>query len=115
LTTLNIVREKEIGTMEQINVTPIKKLHFILGKLIPFWILGLVVLTFGFFIAWLLYGIIPLGSYFTIYLFAAVFLLAVLGLGLLSSTYADSQQQAMLIAFFMLMVFSLLSGLYTPI
>ncbi|MFD2514835.1 ABC transporter permease [Pontibacter locisalis] len=115
LTALNIVREKEVGTMEQINVTPIKKHHFILGKLIPFWILGLVVLTIGFLISWVVYGIVPLGSFVTIYVFAAVYLLAVLGLGLLISSYADSQQQAMLISFFMMMVFILLSGLYTSI
>ncbi|AKQ45713.1 ABC transporter permease [Rufibacter radiotolerans] len=115
LTSLNIVREKEVGTMEQINVTPIKKHHFILGKLIPFWAMGLLVLTLGFGIARIGYGIIPLGSFLTIYVFAAVFLLAVLGLGLLTSTYSDTQQQAMLVSFFMMMIFILLSGLYTPI
>src|SRR6185436_18356208 len=91
LAAINIVREKEIGTIEQINVTPIQKHIFILGKLIPFWLIGLVVLTIGLTIARLVYGIIPAGSFFTIYLFAAVFLLAVLGLGLLISTYASNQ------------------------
>jgi ABC-2 type transport system permease protein len=112
---LNIVKEKEIGTIEQINVTPIRKHHFILGKLIPFWIIGLVVLTLGMLISWLVYGIVPAGSLWVIYLFAAVYLLAVLGLGLLISTYSDTQQQAMLIAFFLMMVFILLGGLYTSI
>ncbi|MBH2003093.1 MAG: ABC transporter permease [Sphingobacteriia bacterium] len=115
LSAINIVREKEIGTIEQINVTPIKKVHFILGKLIPFWILGLVVITIGFLISWLVYGIIPLGSYLTIYLFAAVYLLVILGLGLLISTYAENQQQSMLISFFLLMIFVLMGGLYTSI
>jgi len=115
LTAINIVKEKEIGTIEQINVTPVKKYHFILGKLIPFWCLGLVVFTIGFIIAWLVYGIVPVGSFFTIYFFAAVYLLAVLGLGLLISTYANNQQQAMLISFFIMMIFVLLSGLYTSI
>ena len=115
LTAINIVREKEIGTIEQINVTPVKKAHFILGKLIPFWVLGLVVFTIGFLIARLFYGIVPFGSMLTIYVFAAVYLLAVLGLGLLISTYADSQQQAMLISFFLMMIFVLMSGLYTSI
>lgn len=115
LTAMNIVKEKEIGTIEQINVTPIKKYHFILGKLIPFWILGLFVLTLGFIIARLVYGISPLGSFVTIYVFAAVYLLAVLGLGLLISTYAATQQQAMLISFFIMMIFILLGGLYTSI
>jgi ABC-2 type transport system permease protein len=112
---LNIVKEKEIGTVEQINVTPIRKHHFILGKLIPFWVIGLVVLTLGMLISWLVYGIVPVGSLGVIYLFAAVYLLTVLGLGLLISTYADTQQQAMLIAFFLMMVFILLGGLYTSI
>ena len=115
LTSLNIVKEKEIGTIEQINVTPVKKYHFILGKLIPFWILGLFILTIGLLIAWLLYGIVPVGSLFTIYVFAAVYLLAVLGFGLLISTFSNSQQQAMLVTFFLFMVFILLGGLYTPI
>ncbi len=115
LSAMNIVREKEIGTIEQINVTPIKKIHFKLGKLIPFWILGIVVLSVGFVIAYIFYGILPAGSAIVIYAFSAVYLLAVLGLGLLISTYTHSQQQAMLISFFMMMVFILLGGLYTSI
>ena len=115
LTAINIVKEKEIGTIEQINVTPIKKYHFILGKLIPFWIMGLVVLTIGLTIARLAYGIIPAGSFLTIYVFAAVYLFAVLGLGLLISTYSVNQQQAMLLSFFLMMIFILLGGLYTSI
>ena len=82
LSALNIVKEKEIGTIEQINVTPIRKYQFILGKLIPFWVLGLVVLTIGLVISRVAYGIVPLGSLFTIYLFAAIYLLVVLGMGL---------------------------------
>jgi ABC-2 type transport system permease protein len=115
LTSINIVKEKEIGTIEQINVTPIKKYHFILGKLIPFWIMGFVVLTIGLCIAWLAYGIIPAGSFATIYVFASVYLLAVLGLGLLISTYSATQQQATLLSFFLMMIFILLGGLYTSI
>ncbi|MFI5186619.1 MAG: ABC transporter permease [Chitinophagales bacterium] len=115
LTAINIVKEKEIGTIEQINVTPVKKYHFVLSKLIPFWCLGILVFSIGFTIAWLVYGIVPVGSFFTIYFFAAVYLLAVLGLGLLISTYANNQQQAMLISFFLMMIFVLLSGLYTSI
>jgi ABC-2 type transport system permease protein len=115
LASLNIVREKEIGTIEQINVTPVKKYHFILGKLIPFWILGLLILTIGLTLARVAYGITPVGSLLVIYTFAGVYLLAVLGLGLLLSTYTSNQQQAMLLSFFMMMVFILLSGLYTSI
>ncbi len=115
LTALNIVREKEVGTIEQINVTPIKKYQFILGKLIPFWVLGLIILTIGLLISWAVYGIVPVGSVGTIYVFAAVYLLSVLGMGLLVSTFANTQQQAMLLSFFLMMIFILLGGLYTSI
>lgn len=115
LSALNIVKEKEIGTIEQINVTPIRKYQFILGKLIPFWVLGLVILTIGLIISRIAYGIVPVGSLVTIYVFAGVFLLSVLGLGLLVSTFANTQQQAMLLSFFMMMIFILLGGLYTSI
>ncbi len=112
---LNIVKEKEIGTIEQINVTPIKKYHFILGKLIPFWVIGMVVFTIGLIIARLVYGIIPAGNIGVLYSFLAIYLLAVLGLGLLISTYSSTQQQAMSISFFFIMIFNLMSGLFTPI
>jgi ABC-2 type transport system permease protein len=115
MSALNIVAEKEKGTIEQINVTPIKKYQFIIGKLIPFWVLGLVSLFLGFLASYLVYSIIPLGSYFTIFLYAGVYLLAVLGVGLLLSTFADTQQQATLLAFFIMMMFVLMGGLYTPI
>jgi ABC-2 type transport system permease protein len=115
LTALNIVKEKEIGTIEQINVTPIRKYQFILGKLIPFWVLGFVVLTIGLLISRIAYGIVPLGSLLTIYIFTGVYLISILGLGLLVSTFANTQQQAMLLSFFMMMIFILLGGLYTSI
>ncbi len=116
MTALNIVREKEIGTIEQINVTPIRKHHFILGKLIPFWVLGMVVFTMGLgVIAFGVYGIVPRGSVALLYLFLAVYLLAVLGFGMLVSTFASTQQQAMSVAFFFMMIFMLMSGLFTPI
>jgi ABC-2 type transport system permease protein len=115
LTSLNIVREKETGTIEQLNVTPIKKYQFILGKLIPFWVLGLVVLTIGFIVSFVVYGILPAGSFLLIYLFAAIYLIALLGFGLFTSTFADTQQQAMFIAYFFMMTFILLGGLFAPI
>lgn len=115
LSALNIVKEKEVGTIEQINVTPIRKYQFILGKLIPFWILGLITLTIGMLISWLGYSIVPVGSIFTIYVFAGVYLISILGLGLLVSTFANTQQQAMLLSFFLMMIFILLGGLYTSI
>ena len=115
LAALNFVREKEIGTIEQINVTPLPKAIFILGKLVPLWILGFVILSIGSLVAWAVYGLVPAGSMFTIYGFAFFYLLAMSGLGLLLSTYSSSQQQAMFIALFFLIICFLLSGLFTPI
>ncbi len=115
LSALNIVKEKEVGTIEQINVTPIKKYHFILGKLIPFWILGNVVFTLGLTVSWLFYGIVPAGNLIVLYGFIWVYLLAILGFGLLISTFCDSQQQAMFIMFFFMMIFILMGGLFTSI
>lgn len=115
LSALNIVREKEIGTIEQINVTPIQKWQFILGKMIPFWVLGMIVFTVGLVIARLIYGIVPSGSLATLFLFAGVYLVAILGFGLLVSTYSDTQVQAMFVAFFFMMIFILMSGLFTSI
>ena len=113
---LNIVKEKEIGTIEQINVSPIKKHHYILGKLIPFWVIGMVVFSIGFFlISWGLYGIVPQGQLILLYGFLALYLIAILGFGLLISTYSDTQQQAMSVAFFFMMIFILMSGLFTSI
>lgn len=115
LTAINIVHEKEVGTIEQINVSPIKKYQFILGKLIPFWVIGFIVLTIGLLISRFVYGIIPVGNIGLIYAFAGVYLLALLGIGLLISTYAETQQQAMFISFFFMMIFILMGGLYTSI
>lgn len=115
LSSMNIVREKEVGTMEQVNVTPIPKYIFILGKLIPFWVIGLSLLTVGMFIAWLIYGLIPLGQLINIYIFAFFYLLAFTGFGLMISNFASTQQQAMFMIFFFLIIFILLSGLFTPI
>ncbi len=115
LSALNIVKEKEVGTIEQINVTPIRKHHFILGKLLPFWILGNVVFSIGLLISWLIYGIIPAGNLLLLYGFIALYMFAVLGFGLLVSTFCETQQQAMFIMFFFLMIFILMGGLFTPI
>lgn len=112
---LNIVHEKEVGTIEQINVSPITKVQFILGKLIPFWIMGLITLTLGLIVSWLFYSIIPVGSIALIYVFGMVFLFTLLGVGLLVSTYAETQTQATFVSFFVMMLFMLLGGLYTPI
>jgi ABC-2 type transport system permease protein len=112
---LNIVREKEIGTIEQINVTPIGKFSFILGKVIPFWIMGIIILSIGILIARLMYGIVPEGNLLNIYLAAFIYIVSYTGLGVIISNIADTQQQSMLIMFFTLMILILLGGLFTPI
>ena len=115
MSSLNIVKEKEVGTIEQLNVSPIKKYQFILSKLIPFWALGLFVMTIGFLISFTVYGIYPAGSFWVGYLFAGIYLIALLGFGLLTSIYADTQQQAMFISYFFMLIFILLGGLFAPI
>jgi ABC-2 type transport system permease protein len=115
LSSLNVVAEKEIGTIEQINVSPIKKSNFILGKMIPFWILAFVVFTLGLLISRYIYQIEIKGNLLLLYFFLSVYLLAILGYGLLISTLSETQQQAMFINFFFVMIFILMSGLFTPI
>jgi len=115
LSSMNIVREKEIGTIEQINVTPIKKHHFVIGKLLPFWFLGLMVLTIGLLVARLVFNIPFEGSIGLLYGFSALYLFLVLGFGLLISTLTETQQQAMFLAWFFLVIFILMGGLFTPI
>jgi ABC-2 type transport system permease protein len=112
---MNIVREKELGTIEQINVTPIKKYQFIAGKLLPFWMIALFDLAFGLLIGKLAFNIPIVGSLWLIFLFAGLYLLVVLGLGLFVSTFTDTQQQAMFISWFIMVIFILMSGLFTPI
>ena len=115
LPALNIVGEKQKGTMEQINVTPIKRGTFILSKLIPYWIIGFVILNVCMLVAWIAYGLVPQGSIGTLYLFTSVFVLAYSGFGLVISNYAKTVQQAMFMMFFFVMTFVFMSGLYTPV
>lgn len=115
LTALNIVQEKEIGTIEQINVSPIKKRDFILGKLIPFWILAMLAFTIGLLVTIFVYKIQMQGSFLLLYGFIGLYMIAILGLGLLASVYSETQQQAMFMVFFFMMIFILMSGLFTPI
>lgn len=115
LSGMNIVREKEIGTLEQINVTPIKKSQFIIGKLFPFWVIGLGLLTIGLLISKLIFNIPIVGSLWLMYFYTSIYLLVVLGIGLFISNFTDTQQQAMFIAWFFMVIFILMSGLFTPI
>ncbi len=115
LSAINIVREKEIGTIESMNVTPIKKYEFIIAKLIPIWIIGIVEFAMGLPLALYLYDIPLLGSPVVLFTFTALYLTVPLGIGLLISTLTETQQQAMLFAWFFMVVFNLLSGLFTAI
>ena len=115
LPALNIVGEKERGTIEQINVTPIGRFAFIFSKLIPYWVVGLFILSYSMLLTRLIYGYVPAGNIGLIYLFATLFILVVSSLGLIVSNYSDTAQQAALVMFFFLVIFILLSGLLTPI
>jgi len=115
LTALNIVREKETGTQEQINVTPIRRHEYILGKLIPMLIIGIVEFTIGLAIALMVFHVPLLGSVLLLYLYLFFYLIVMCGIGLFISTIAASQQQAIFLAFFIMMIFLFLSGLFAPI
>ena len=115
LMSLNVVREKELGTIEQINVTPIKKYQFILGKLIPFWILAIVELGIGLSLGRLLFHVPMLGSLGLLFGFTALYLITVLGFGLFIAAVSETQQQVMFVNFFFVLIFILMSGLFTPV
>jgi len=115
LSGMNLVKEKEIGTTEQLNVTPIKKWQLIAGKLIPFWVIALFELAFGLLIARLFFALPIEGSLFVLFTYAALYLIGVLGAGLLISTFADTQQQVLFIGFFFMMILILMGGIFTPV
>ena len=114
LPTLNIVGEKESGTIEQINVTPVSKWSFILAKLIPYWLIALFVITVCLLLAWLVYGITPAGPVWLIYVLAMLLALFFSSFGLIVSNYSDTMQQAMFVMWFFVVSIMLLSGLFTP-
>jgi ABC-2 type transport system permease protein len=115
LTAQNIAREKELGTLEQLNVTPITRGQFIAGKLLPFWVLGLLELGLGLTVGWLVFDIPMRGSLLLLFGVAAVYLVVALGIGLWVSTLVETQQQAMFVTYFIMNVYLLMSGLFTPI
>ena len=115
LPALSIVGEKESGTIEQINVTPVPRLTFILSKLVPYWIIGIFVVTVAMVVAWLVYGLTPAGSIGAIYLGAALFILTISGFSLTIANFSETMQQTMFVMFFFIMTFMLMSGLLTPI
>ena len=114
LPTLNIVGEKEAGTIEQINVTPVSKWTFILAKLIPYWIIAFFVVTVCLLLSWGIYGIVPVGSIALVYLLAMLLALFFSSFGLIVSNYSDTMQQAIFVMWFFVVMLLLLSGLFTP-
>lgn len=115
LSAQNIAREKELGTLEQLNVTPIARGQFIAGKLLPFWVLGLVDLAIGLSVGVVVFGIPVRGSVLLLFGSAAIYLVVTLAIGLWISTLVETQQQAMFVTFFIMVIYLLMSGLFTPI
>jgi ABC-2 type transport system permease protein len=115
MTAMNIVREKEAGTLDQLNVTPVTRTTFIAAKLIPLWSLALLDLGLGLVLARVAFDVPMRGSLALVFLGAAIYLIVALGFGLWVSTVAETQQQAMFVTFFIMMLYLLMSGLFTPL
>ena len=115
LPALSIVGEKESGSIEQINVTPVSRFTFTLSKLVPYWIIGLFVLSIAILVARWVYGLVPVGSVGAIYFGALLFILTISGFSLTISNFSDTMQQTMFVMFFFIMIFMLMSGLLTPV
>jgi len=115
ISAMSLVKEKEIGTLEQLMVTPVRKSELLLGKLIPYWLISLFEICFVMLAAHFIFKIHFAGNPLTLGLLAGIFLLTTLGLGILISTMTNTQQQAMFFAWFMMVFMMLLSGLFVPI
>lgn len=115
LPTLNIVGEKEAGTIESINVTPVPKWAFILAKLIPYWLIALFVIVVNILLSWLIYGITCAGPLWLVFVLAMLVALFWSSFGLIISNYSDTMQQAVFVMWFFVVCMLLLSGLFTPV
>jgi ABC-2 type transport system permease protein len=115
LPSIAIVREKEIGTIEQVMVTPVTRLEFIMGKTIPYGIIGYIVMSIMFVAAMLVFGVHIHGSLVLLYVLTGLYLVSNMGLALFISASASTQQQALLTAFLVMMPIQLLSGFLFPI
>ncbi|MDE5595577.1 MAG: ABC transporter permease [Muribaculaceae bacterium] len=115
LPALNLVSEKESGTIEAMNVTPVDKLTFVLSKLIPFWVVSILVVTVGMVVGWLVYGLAPEGNIGVIYLATILFSLVMSGLGVTIANQSATMLQSIFVMFAFIMIFQLMSGLFTPI
>lgn len=115
LPALNLVSEKESGTIEAINVTPVSRLTFVLSKLIPFWVIGLLVVTIGMLVGWLVYGLVPTGNVGAIYLATILFSLVMSSLGVSIANSSSTMLQSVFVMFAFIIVFQLMGGLFTPV
>ena len=115
LPTLNLVSEKETGTIEAMNVTPVGRFIFVLSKLIPYWVVGIFVITVGMFIGWIVYGLVPEGNIVNIYLATILFSLVMSGLGVFIANKSATILQSIFMMFAFIVVFQLMSGLFTPV
>ncbi|MGL5789323.1 MAG: ABC transporter permease [Bacteroidales bacterium] len=115
LSAMNIVREKEMGNIEQINVTPIHKITFMVGKVVPYGLLGLLQFSIGLITMRFLFGLPIAGSLLMLYFTACLYLLVVLGIGFLISTISNTQSQAMFTTLFFIFIAVLMSGFVTPV
>lgn len=115
LPALNLVSEKETGTIEAMNVTPVGRFTFVLSKLIPFWITAIFVITVGMLIGWLVYDLWPVGCVWDIYVAAILFSLVMSGLGVAIANRSATMLQAIFVMFAFIMIFQLMGGLFTPI
>ncbi|WP_436415896.1 ABC transporter permease [Petrimonas sp.] len=115
LPALNIVSEKEVGTINQINVTPVSKLNFILAKLTPYWVVGIIIILISISVAYFIYGLWPAGSFLPVLFSGIVFIFSISGLGIIISNYSDTMQQASFLVMFFILVIILLGGMFTPI
>lgn len=113
--TLSIVTEKESGTIEQINVSPVRKRDFILSKVIFYGILGIFAFTVSILIAHFVYGLASHGGMLEIYVSAMIFLVFMSGFGLMISNYSDTLLQSVFLMLFFVLIFMLMSGIFTPV
>lgn len=110
LPALNVVGEKERGTIEQINVTPVSRIEFILSKMIPYWTIGIFIVGFSMILAWKIHDVVPAGSVWLVFLFNIVYIFTISSLGLTISNYSDNMRQAAIVMFFFIVIFILLSA-----
>jgi len=115
LPALNLVSEKETGTIEQMNVTPVRTPVFVLSKVIPYWVIGIIDISAAMLIALAVYGLAPAGSLGAIYLAALLFIFIMSGVGIIIANFSARMSQSMLLMLFVVLIFVLMSGLLTPI